>query len=51
MKMVVRGRGLDDTFRDVMEGAFPLMVSAGAFELESNHLSSRTHRFVSSSIV
>lgn len=36
MKMIVKGRVLHDTFRNVMENAFPLMVSAGVFELEPN---------------
>jgi len=36
MKMIVKGRALDDTLRNVMEDAFPLVVSAGAFEFEYN---------------
>lgn len=36
MKMVVKRRVLHETFRNVMRGTFPLMVSAGAFEFEYN---------------
>jgi len=39
MKMVVKRRVLSEPFRDVVEGAFPLMVSAGALEFETNGLS------------
>ena len=37
MKMVVKRRVLSEPFREVVEGAFPLMVSAGALEFETNH--------------
>lgn len=36
MKMVVKRRVLSEPFRDVMEGAFPLMASAGLLEFETN---------------
>ena len=36
MKMVVKRWALSDSFRDVVEGAFPLMVSAGVLEFETN---------------
>jgi len=36
VKMVVKRGVLNDPFRDVVEGAFPLMVSAGVLEFETN---------------
>jgi hypothetical protein len=36
MKVIVRGGTLRETFCDVMRAAFPLMVTAGAFEFEPN---------------
>ena len=51
MKMVVRRTAPYVTFRDVMEGAFPLMVSAGAIEFEFDHFSSSTRRPVSFSFI
>ena len=38
MKMVVKRRFINEPFRNVMEGAFPLMVSAGVFEFETNDM-------------
>ena len=36
MKMVVKPRVLSVPFRHEVEGAFPLMVSAGVLEFETN---------------
>jgi len=48
MNMVVRGRVLHVTFRNVtVEDAFPLMVSAGAFEFEPNNSPLCAHCLVS----
>ena len=42
-KMIARGRVLHGPFCNVMEAAFPLMVSAGAFEFEPNNSSPCAH--------
>lgn len=36
MKMVVKRRALNEPFRDMVEGAFPLMASAGVLEFDTN---------------
>jgi len=43
MKMIVRRKVLHDDFCSSLKDAFPLMVSAGAFEFEPNDLPPCTH--------
>lgn len=43
MKMIVRRKVLHDNFCSSLKDAFPLMVSAGAFEFEPNDLPPCTH--------
>lgn len=43
MKMIVRRKVLHDVFCNALRNAFPLMVSAGAFEFEANDLLPCSH--------